>query len=133
MGLLSPEKDKNGRPGEAFYPKPRGRVEMSDLSKVLHGAFVLLLGATEVRAAEGQTIEEVIVTAQKRAEALIDVPQSVSVVDERMLERNQAASLGDYLKLVPGLQLSQTTPGFGRLVMRGINTGGVASTVGVYV
>jgi iron complex outermembrane recepter protein len=106
---------------------------MSDLSKVLHGAFVLLLGATEVRAAEGQTIEEVIVTAQKRAEALIDVPQSVSVVDERMLERNQAASLGDYLKLVPGLQLSQTTPGFGRLVMRGINTGGVASTVAVYV
>ncbi len=84
---------------------------MSDLSKVLHGAFVLLLGATEVRAAEGQTIEEVIVTAQKRAEALIDVPQSVSVVDGGMLERNQATSFQDYLKLVPGLQLSQTTPG----------------------
>jgi iron complex outermembrane receptor protein len=120
---------------------------MSDMSKVLRdllvhagsigagsaGAFVLLLGATDVRAAEGQTIEEVIVTAQKRTEALIDVPQSVSVVDERMLERNQATNLGDYLKLVPGLQLSQATPGFGRLVMRGVNTGGVASTVAVYV
>ena len=109
---------------------------MSDMSKVLAGsagAFVLLLGATNVRAAEGQTIEEVIVTAQKRAEALIDVPQSVSVVDGAVLERQQASSFQDYLKLVPGLQLSQTTPGVGRLVMRGINTGGVASTVAVYV
>ncbi len=97
------------------------------------GALVLLIGTTDVRAAENQPIEEVIVTAQKRAEALIDVPQSVSVVDGGALERAQASSFQDYLKLVPGLQLSQTTPGNGRLVMRGINTGGVASTVAVYV
>ena len=75
------------------------------------GALVLLIGTTDVRAAEGQNIEEVIVTAQKRAEALIDVPQSVSVVDGGVLERHQASSFQDYLKLVPGLQLSQTTPG----------------------
>ena len=86
-----------------------------------------------MRAAEGQPIEEVIVTAQKRAEALIDVPQSVSVVGGDVLERQQAANFQDYLKLVPGLQLVQATPGVGRLVVRGINTGGVASTVAVYV
>jgi outer membrane receptor protein involved in Fe transport len=110
---------------------------MSDTSKLLRvgsaSALVLLLGTTNVLAAEGQTIEEVIVTAQKRSEALIDVPQSVSVVDGGALERQQATNFQDYLKLVPGLQLSQTTPGQGRLVMRGINTGGVASTVAVYV
>ena len=50
-----------------------------------------------------------------------------------MLERQHATSFQDYLKLVPGLQLSQATPGVGRLVMRGVNTGGVASTVAVYV
>ncbi|TCP36694.1 TonB-dependent receptor [Sphingomonas sp. BK235] len=76
--------------------------------------------------------EEVVVTAQKREQTLIDVPQSVSVVGGEALERNQATSFKDYLKLVPGLQLNQTTPGFGRLVLRGINTGGVASTVAVY-
>jgi len=111
---------------------------MSDTSKLLRvgsaSALVLLLGTTtNVLAAEGQNIEEVIVTAQKRSEALIDVPQSVSVVDGRSLERAQATNFQDYLKLVPGLQLTQTTPGQGRLVMRGINTGGVASTVAVYV
>jgi iron complex outermembrane recepter protein len=111
---------------------------MSETSKLLRvgsaGALVLLLGTTtNVLAADERTIEEVIVTAQKRAQALIDVPQSVSVVDGGMLERQQASSFQDYLKLVPGLQLSQTTPGQGRLVMRGVNTGGVASTVAVYV
>lgn len=110
---------------------------MSETSKLLRAgsasAVALLMTATTVRAADNQTIEEVIVTAQKRAEALIDVPQSVSVVGGDVLERQQASSFEDYLKLVPGLQLSQSTPGVGRLVMRGINTGGVASTVAVYV
>lgn len=110
---------------------------MSETSKLLRAgsasAVALLMTATTVRAAENQNIEEVIVTAQKRAEALIDVPQSVSVVGGDVLERQQASSFEDYLKLVPGLQLNQTTPGVGRLVMRGINTGGVASTVAVYV
>src|SRR5690606_13248618 len=63
---------------------------------------------------------------------LIDVPQSVSVVSGDALENVQATNFADYLKLVPGLQLNQTTPGFGRLVLRGVNTGGVASTVAVY-
>ena len=76
--------------------------------------------------------EDIIVTAQKREQTLIEVPQSVSVVSGATLERNQATNFKDYLKLVPGLQLNQTTPGFGRLVLRGINTGGVASTVAVY-
>lgn len=79
---------------------------------------------------EGNTI---IVTAQKRAQVLIDVPQSVSVVSGATLEKQQAKSFADYLKLIPGLQLNQSTPGEGRLIVRGVNTGGVASTVGVYV
>ena len=76
--------------------------------------------------------QTIVVTAQKREQRLIDVPQSVSVVSGDALENVQATNFADYLKLVPGLQLNQTTPGFGRLVLRGVNTGGVASTVAVY-
>lgn len=76
--------------------------------------------------------EDIVVTAQKREQRLIDVPQSVSVVSGEALENIQATNFSDYLKLIPGLQLTQTTPGFGRLVLRGVNTGGVASTVAVY-
>lgn len=81
-------------------------------------------------AADGETI---VVTAQKREQALIDVPQSVSVVSGATLERQQAVTFQDYAKLVPGLQLEQSNPGEGRLVLRGINTGGVASTVSTYI
>ena len=49
--------------------------------------------------------EEVIVTAQKREQNLIDVPQSISVVGGETLERQQATNFQDYLKLVPGLNL----------------------------
>lgn len=97
------------------------------------GALALLSGVTNVHAAEEVTIAEVIVTAQKRAEALIEVPLSISVVGGDVLERNNAVNFQDYLKLVPGLQLNQDTPGNGRLVMRGVNTGSVAATVAVYV
>lgn len=76
--------------------------------------------------------EDIIVTAQKREQLLIDVPQSISVVSGATLEKQQATNFQDYLKLVPGLQLDQSTPGAGRLILRGLNTGGVASSVATY-
>lgn len=76
--------------------------------------------------------QEILVTAQRREQLLIDVPQSVSVISGDTLEAVQATNFQDYLKLVPGLTLNQATPGFGRLILRGVNTGGVASTVAVY-
>ena len=75
----------------------------------------------------------IIVTAQRREQTLIEVPQSVSVLAGDTLERQEATSFQDYAKLVPGLNLTQTTPGASRLVLRGINTGSTASTVAVYV
>ncbi|HEX5182232.1 MAG TPA: TonB-dependent receptor [Allosphingosinicella sp.] len=77
--------------------------------------------------------QEIIVTAEKRPQLLINVPQSISAVSGGTLEAQHATNFQDYLKLVPGLQLNQDTPGEGRLIVRGVNTGGVASTVSVYV
>ncbi len=77
--------------------------------------------------------DDIIVTAQKREQTLVDVPQSVSVVSGATLERNQAFNFQDYVKLVPGLSLQQANLGEARIVLRGINTGGVAATVATYV
>ena len=82
---------------------------------------------------EPEGVQQVVVTAQKRAQTTLDVPQSMSVVTGETLEKQQAVTFSDYLKLVPGMQLVQSTPGAGKLVMRGLDTGGVASTVAVYV
>lgn len=75
----------------------------------------------------------IIVTAEKRPQLLLDVPQSVTAVSGATLEAQHATNFQDYLKLVPGLQLNQDTEGEGRLIIRGVNTGGVASTVSVYM
>jgi outer membrane receptor protein involved in Fe transport len=76
---------------------------------------------------------EIVITAQKREEKILDIPQSVTVVGGDTLERQHAVTFQDYLSQVPGLSLEQSEPGVGRLVLRGVNTGGVSSTVAVYV
>ncbi|GAA4748043.1 TonB-dependent receptor [Sphingomonas daechungensis] len=77
--------------------------------------------------------DEIIITAQKRSEAILDIPQSVTVVGGDTLERQHSVTFSDYLSQVPGLSLEQSEPGVGRLVLRGVNTGGVSSTVAIYV
>ena len=76
---------------------------------------------------------EIVITAQKRREKILDIPQSVTVVGGATLERQHAVTFQDYLSQVPGLSLEQSEPGAGRLVLRGVNTGGVSATVAVYV
>ena len=76
--------------------------------------------------------EEVVVTAQKRTEAIADIPASVTVVPEQLLEQQRVDDFKDLLPLVPGLSLTETRPGSTRVTLRGVNTGGVASTIGIY-
>jgi len=76
--------------------------------------------------------EEVVVTAQKRKEAIQEIPASVTVVGGQLLEQQRADNFQDLVPLVPGLSLTSDRPGVTRVTLRGINTGGVASTVGVY-
>jgi iron complex outermembrane recepter protein len=77
--------------------------------------------------------QEIVVTAQKRAQVLLDVPASVTVVGGDTLERQQAKSFQDYLSLVPGLSINGSTEGVNRITLRGANTGGVASTVAIFM
>lgn len=98
-------------------------------------AVAMLLAAAAAGAQESTpaNLGQVIVTAQKRAETLSEIPMSVSVVSGEELERNQADNFQDLVSLVPGLSINSNTRGVTRISLRGINTGGVASTVGVYV
>jgi len=68
---------------------------------------------------------EIVVTARKRAEALIDVPLAVTVATAAQLSRDQVYNLTDLQRITPALEVSQTsggeTNGGGRL--RGLGTG----------
>jgi iron complex outermembrane receptor protein len=91
------------------------------------------LSGRDVRAARSGQVEEVVVTANKRAENLIDVAQSVSVVTGAALDLQQAVHFEDYVTRIPGYNLVSAQAGESRLVIDGINTGGVSSTIGTYV
>ncbi|HVR90323.1 MAG TPA: TonB-dependent receptor [Novosphingobium sp.] len=89
--------------------------------------------ASDADSGENEGSQTIVVTAQKREQLLIDVPQSISVVSGETLRNLQANTFQDYLKLLPGVSISQDTPGQTRLTVRGLNTGGVSSTVAVYL
>ena len=77
---------------------------------------------------------EIVVTAQKREQRLIDVPASISVVGADDLAQFQAASLTDIAAKVPGLQIdSSGSPGQTTISLRGIAPLGASATVGTYI
>ncbi|HEX4973576.1 MAG TPA: TonB-dependent receptor, partial [Steroidobacteraceae bacterium] len=74
------------------------------------------------RAAREVGIEEVVVTAQKRAERLLDVPIPVTAVDGQFLLKHNELRLQDYYSRVPGLNYSPGQWGEPRIAIRGIVT-----------
>jgi iron complex outermembrane recepter protein len=88
-------------------------------------------------AAEVQTraLEEVIVTAQKRAERLQDVPIPVTALEAEILATTNQLRIQDYYTRVPGLSLTLGgDAGAPILAIRGVTTGGITNpTVGLLV
>jgi len=118
--------------GNTNMVKFRGHIE--GLLRVgLLSAAVSFVGGTAAAQTGSSPLEEIIVTAQKRDQTLAEIPMSVTVLSGDMLERQRAISFEDMVALVPGLSLASSTRGVNRITLRGTNTGGVATTVGVYV
>ncbi|MEO1202208.1 MAG: TonB-dependent receptor, partial [Pseudomonadota bacterium] len=98
-------------------------------------------GAQSRYGATGKVIlDEVVVTARKRSETVMDVPISIDVVSEEDIARLGAEDFTDLLSSVPSLTAYQNGPGRTRLSIRGIANGGGndndtqnQETVGIYL
>ena len=87
---------------------------------------------------EARTLATLTVTAQKREEALQDVPMSVTALDERLLQDNNVRDIKDMQILVPGLTVTSTqNEAITTARIRGIGTVGdnvgLESSVGVVI
>lgn len=87
---------------------------------------------------EAGTLDKIIVTAQKREEALQDVPVVVTALSEAMLEDNGVRDIKDLQQLVPGLTVTSTqSESLTTARIRGIGTvgdnAGLESSVGVVI
>ena len=92
----------------------------------------------EERASTG-TLEEVVVSAQKRTENLQDVPLSIQALGTAKLEELHIDNFDDYVKFLPSVAYQSAGPGFARVYMRGVASGdngnhsGPLPSVGTYL
>jgi outer membrane receptor protein involved in Fe transport len=67
-------------------------------------------------------LEEIIVTAQKREQRLIDVPMSLAVISNEDIERRGVIGMEDYLRSIPGVNQIDQGGEKNAILIRGIAT-----------
>jgi iron complex outermembrane receptor protein len=82
------------------------------LATLLGASASLMFAAPGALAQEAGAVDEIIVTAQKTAESLQDVPISITAVNAETLERSAVATLDDIQRLAPGMTMSAIGSGF---------------------
>ena len=126
------------------YPRDCSRRFSRGISSPALAAAVaasLALGATAPAMAEAGAgaIEEIVVTARKRAESLQQVPVAVSAFQQDELERQNVQEFVDVQAQLPGVHITQaqSDPTIARISIRGQAQAGFLLTtdasVGVYV
>jgi len=127
--------------GKSVAAATGGMHRMKSSPSILAGCLLILGNSTVAAAAEEisdrGTLEEVVVTAQKRAQKLQEVPFAISAVTQQQLEQTGADGAEDYLSQVPGVFYTSQGRGQSNIVMRGISTSSAASnqqsTVEIYL
>jgi iron complex outermembrane receptor protein len=94
-------------------------------------AAALMLGAALATPAFAQqapqdesaaTLDEIIVTAQRREQSLQDVPIAITAFNAETLERTAATGISDIASKAPGVTLTQFNIGEPQLYIRGVGT-----------
>lgn len=79
-------------------------------------------------------IEEIVVTATRRAEPLDKIPLSVSAFSQERMDEQGIKSIDDVARFTPGLTFAPSSDGLtNSIAIRGIASGVGASTTGVYI
>ena len=109
------------------------KFALTPLAAAVSAAFV----PTPSFAADSSMLEEVVVTARKRAESAQDIPASVQALSEGMLKDMGARGIADYARFVPAVNVVSYANGSSTIVFRGatIEGGGyiAQSTSSVYL
>ncbi|HUN24758.1 MAG TPA: TonB-dependent receptor [Steroidobacteraceae bacterium] len=119
------------------------RVTMH-LSFVLAVAAVCAAGAARAQAPASsagaqpttgnEVLQEVVVTAEKRASTVQDTPISMTALSGDLMQQEGITDLAGVIQTVPGISVRTAGPGQTELEMRGLSSsGGSSPTVGFYL
>jgi len=96
-------------------------------------AFFATAPINQTYAQSSAVLEETIVTARKREENLVDIPESVSAISGTSIDRQNIKGLNKIGLAVPNLNLSMRTDGYPNVTIRGIGAFGMTQGVGFYL
>ena len=82
---------------------------------------------------ESNSLEEVVVTARKRAENIQDVPASIVAISAATIEEAHMTQIDDIGSLVSNLHIVQRNDNSPDVTLRGVGSFGVVQGVGFYV
>ncbi len=139
--------------GDAMGPVPGGDVAADEAGKTMvteHrrlgflGRLALLLGActaatggpacAQEAAPATESLQEIVVTAQKRAEPLNKIPISISAVSGNELQEAHITNYTDLTQAVPNVSFTtQGSPGTSTIEIRGISSTAGTAAIGVYL
>ncbi len=98
------------------------------------------VNAQETKDNDDKLVEEIIVTATKRASTIKDIPFSINALSEKDIQRSGATNLEELSRNVAGLMMQDLGPGQSQVAIRGVSAGqivrdqpGVKEQVGVYL
>ncbi len=114
--------------------RERLRLAVSGLASALIFLFpVGAANAEETDEAASRTIEEILVTARKREESLLEIPESLAVLTGESIARGNIKGLEQIGFQVPNLNLSMRLDGFPNVSIRGLGSFGNTQGVGFYL
>ena len=121
-----------------FFSAHATQTQAADQGASPSSASVGGQAANSQESSQPGTLEEVVVTAQKRAERLQDVPISISVLSGTDLDKSSVQGVTEALSTVPGVSVMQAYQGGGTLItVRGVAAGGPlfggASPISYYI
>lgn len=106
----------------------------------LCSSFAFSAAVNAQSSSDSDVIEEIFVTATKRASSIQDVPFSINAQTQEDIQRSGAENLEDVARNVAGLMIQNLGPGQSQVAIRGVSAGqivrdqpGVKEQVGVYL
>jgi outer membrane receptor protein involved in Fe transport len=83
--------------------------------------------AVYAQAASSGGLEEVVVTAQRRAESLQDVPLSIQALTGDTLSQLNVSTVEEFVRFLPSVTTASIGPGQSNIYMRGLSTGSLGT------
>ena len=102
--------------------KPGSKQSLSRLARnrLARAVSAILAGSYAPTLLAQSGLEEIVVTARKREETLLSVPQEIQAIGQQEIERANLSTVDDLARFVPSLTYNAITPGRGAIYFRGV-------------